>query len=119
MSVTPSAVSTEINDALLKHIDSKFWMRDPQLRAELRDLLTNEYALLGDPLIEPVLAYQFTQPALEIAQSIGLSDRNARILVESVFDQDNAESVGLGLHQQEALEIASRDENPRNPIVTT
>lgn len=116
---TPSSVAGTIRESLLKYIDSNFWLRDPLLREERRELLTNEYALLSDPLIEPVLPYEWTESALEAGEAAGLSRDQARLLAESVFDRTDGENILLGEHQKDALRISLGHDRVRNPIITT
>lgn len=116
---TPSTVTASIREALLKYVDSSFWLRDPLLRSERRRLLTDEYALLSDPLIEPVLPYEWTQPALKAGVAAGLEPEMAGLLVESVFDRPDADGIRLGEHQEEALKVSLGDDVARNPIITT
>src|SRR5690625_4131948 len=116
---TPTSVAGTIQEALLRHIDSTFWLRDDQLREERRELLTSEYALLGDPLIEPVLPYEWTRPAIESGVRAGLSAQQAALLTQSVFNTDSADDIYLGEHQEQALITSLKGDEVRNPIVTT
>src|SRR5699024_10079807 len=95
------------------------WLHDPQLRAERRDLLTRDHALLPDPLVEPVLPYQRDVPATEAAKRAGLSQSMAETLIGGVFGTDEPNSVLLGAHQAEAMQVALGRFHHVNPVVST
>src|SRR5690625_2423444 len=116
---TPSGVAKTLLEALIKHIDSTFWLRDPALRQERRDLLTSEYGLLSDPLIEPVIPYEWTVPAQKAGEDAGLTDKGTELLFTSVFNEPDLAAIKLGEHQKRALQVALTGKAQRNPIITT
>ena len=82
----PITVSKQIKDTVLRYIDTTYWLRDDDLRAERRALLEADGQLLQDVFLEPVLPYDGTRDALEVCRAVGLTDREASILIESLFN---------------------------------
>lgn len=116
---TPSSVSGAIREAMLRYIDSAFWLRDPELRDERRKLLTVDSPLVMDPLVEPVIPYERTVNAVQAAIDGGLSRKEAGQLIGGVFGSTDLAGVRLGEHQSQAMHIALGEGRRRNPIVTT
>ena len=71
----PITVSKQIKDTVLRYIDTTYWLRDDDLRAERRALLEADGQLLQDVFLEPVLPYDGTRDALEVCRAVGLTDR--------------------------------------------
>jgi DEAD/DEAH box helicase domain-containing protein len=114
----PLTVGIELRETVLRYIDTAFFLRDSHLLWERRGLLTSDGALVPPPLLEPVLPYPGVRDGLDVARSVGLSEAEARWLVEGVFDRD-PEGLLLREHQVEALETALSSTVPHNPIITS
>lgn len=116
---TPSSVTETLREAMLRYIDSTFWLRDTDLRDERRRLLTTDSALVMDPLVEPVIPYDRTIDAVQAAVEAGLHETEAECLIGSVFGAKEPKAVRLGEHQARALQAALATDERHNPIVTT
>ena len=116
----PITVSKQIKDTVLRYIDTTYWLRDDDLRAERRALLEAHGQLLQDVFLEPVLPYDGTRDALEVCRAVGLTDREASILIESLFNVADIREMKLREHQAESLLAAlSTGPNEVNPVVTS
>jgi len=116
----PITVSKQIKDTVLRYIDTTYWLRDDDLRAERRALLEADGQLLQDVFLEPVLPYDGTRDALEVCRAVGLTDREASILIESLFNVADAREMKLREHQAESfLAALSTGPSEVNPVVTS
>lgn len=116
--VTPTSLTETIREALIRYINTTYWLRDDGLRAERETLLTEERSLVLDPLIEPVVPQPRTHAGLQAAEAAGLTADESCLLLGSVFGV-KPEDVKLGQHQVDALSIALGSSSPHNPIITT
>jgi len=116
----PISVSRQIKDTVLRYIDTAYWLRDDDLRAERRALLEADGQLLQDVFLEPVLPYDGTRDALEVCRAVGLTDREASILIESLFNVADIRKMKLREHQADSL-LAALSTGPDgvNPVVTS
>lgn len=119
MTQTPTSITARLREAMLRYIDTTFWLRDPDLRSERRRLLAEDHPLVPEPLIEPVIPYDWTVPAVGAAESAGLSRQEAEVLTRAVFGRHDASEVHLAQHQAEALRVSLSGNDVRNPVVTT
>lgn len=108
---TPQSVYREIVDAYLRYFDTAFWLRDPALVQERRDLLTRGDMVTADVLLEPVLPYDGVVPLAEACAQAGLQPRVADQLGKALFDADG--SFRLRQHQADAL-VRSAGQGQRN-----
>lgn len=116
----PIRVTSQIRDTLRRYIDTAYWLRDPTLRAERRELLEADGHLLQDVFLEPVLPYDGTRDALGTCRSVGLTDRESGVLVESLFGQHDVRDMKLREHQADALTAAlGSGSDGVNPVVTS
>jgi DEAD/DEAH box helicase domain-containing protein len=116
----PISVSKQIKDTVLRYIDTAYWLRDDDLRAERRALLEADGQLLQDVFLEPVLPYDGTRDALEVCRTVGLTDEEASNLIESLFNVADIREMKLREHQAESfLAALSKGPNQVNPIVTS
>ena len=122
MAATPQSVYQEIVDAYLRYFDTAFWLRDPALMRERRDLLTQGDMVTTDVLLEPVLPYDGVVPLAEACAEAGLRPEVADQLGKALFSADGA--FRLRRHQAEAL-VRSAGLGPgrggagRNVVVTS
>ncbi len=54
----PIILGNELLEAYLKYYDTQYWLRDPELLKERRELLSKSGRLLADVILEPVLSYE-------------------------------------------------------------
>src|SRR5665811_1885245 len=107
----PISVSKQIKDTVLRYIDTAYWLRDDDLRAERRALLEADGQLLQDVFLEPVLPYDGTRDALDVCRTVGLTDQEASILIESLFNVADIRDMKLREHQAEAF-VAALSKGP-------
>src|SRR5689334_7823540 len=86
MSVSPPRVYRAITEAYLKYYDTAFRLRDEGLREERRELLQADGVVFTDPLIEPVLPYQATDPINDVCEEIGVGGEIGAHLADMLFD---------------------------------
>lgn len=112
----PASVATAIEEAVLSYIDTAYWLRDRDLAAERRTLLSEPGMLFQDPLIEPVLPYPNVRPALDVCRSVGLDEAETDILLKGVFGDWAGHDMLLREHQADALTLSMAD---KYPVVTS
>jgi DEAD/DEAH box helicase domain-containing protein len=116
----PHRVSREIQQAMLSYVDTTFWLADPDVVAERRRLLGAPGVLFQEPLLEPVLPYPGSVPALEVCREVGLSDAEGELLLRSVFGDLGGPDMLLRQHQAEALRLSvARQGDGRHPVITS
>lgn len=116
----PQHVMSEIQEAVLSYIDTAYWLRDPEIAAERRALLTKPGTLFQDPLLEPVLPYPNKVPALDICEAIGLTAAETDLLLKSVFGSWANATMLLRPHQADALRISLADrDDARHAVITS
>lgn len=116
----PLDVAESVRAASLRYIDTAFWLKDADLRAERRRLLEEPGVLVQDPLIEPAIPYDNVDRADVVFGSVGLDQRESDLLAYGVFGVRQVADLSLRRHQSEALR---RSLDPgslgTNPIVTS
>lgn len=112
----PASVATAIEEAVLSYLDTAYWLRDRDLAAERRALLSEPGILFQDPLIEPVLPYPNVRPALDVCRSVGLDEAETDILLKGVFGDWAGRDMLLREHQADALTLSMAD---KYPVVTS
>ncbi|MGO1317623.1 MAG: DEAD/DEAH box helicase, partial [Cellulomonadaceae bacterium] len=118
-SPNPLSVGRSINETVLRYIDTAFYLRDAGLRRERRRLLSQDFRLLPEPLLEPVLPYDGTQDALAVCQDVGLTALEAAWLVHGLFGTAPESDVRLRQHQADAMAVALSVTQPTNPVITS
>lgn len=111
---------SEIRETVLSYIDTSYWLRDPVLAAERRELLSRPGALFQEPLLEPVLPYPGTVDAMEVCHSIGLSAEESLLLLKSVFGDWADAGMKLRQHQADSLRLSLLAQGEKmHPVVTS
>ena len=102
---TPTTVYDGIRSTYLRYVDTAYWLRDPDLMRERRQLLEGGDALFTDVLLEPVLPYDATVPLIDVAASVGLSSIAADLVGRALFGAFTppGEAIKLREHQAAAL----------------
>lgn len=115
----PASVIDYIRDAYLRYYDSAFWMRDPAVMAERREILLSDGVMSREPLIEAVPQYPSTDPIEDVCLRAGLSTFVAEHLGNVVFG--SGQSIKLRKHQAQSLETATKGakDGHRNVVVTS
>ncbi|WP_168929652.1 DEAD/DEAH box helicase [Nocardioides sp. GY 10127] len=115
----PRQVLDEVQTAVLSYVDTAFWLRDRNIADERRRLLEQPGVLFQEPLLEPVLPYPGTVPALEAAQLVGLSESEMDLLTRGLFGLP-AREMSLRQHQADSLVTSLRGwKGKRHPVVTS
>lgn len=114
----PFALAAELQQTLMRRIDTDHRLASAALAEERRDLLQSGATLMSELQVEPVPQYTGATDALAICDSIGLSRSESTRLVESIFGVDAAD-VRLFTHQAAALQTAFATDRPHNPVVTS
>ena len=70
----PAILGDEILEAYLKYYDTQYWLRDPELLTERRELLTRTGRLLADVILEPVLSYESKIDFQQLSKELGLQE---------------------------------------------
>ncbi|MDP9302668.1 MAG: DEAD/DEAH box helicase, partial [Actinomycetota bacterium] len=102
---TPRDVYEAAKEAYLRYYDTAFWLRDPGLRSERKDLLSAAGVVFTDPLLEPVLPYDATVQIGEVCEGAGLGPEIADQLGSMLFGGDR--TFGLRDHQAESLAVSA------------
>ena len=113
----PLSVHREIKEAYLRYYDTAFWLRDPSLRQERRELLERSGSILTEPFIEPMLPYDPAESIADVCKEVGLSREVADALGRMLFDRDGA--FRLRAHQARALRVSLGNGPTRNIVVTS
>ena len=118
--LTPTTLRDDLAGAVLRYVDTAYWLKDPRLVAERRALLERPGALVNDVFLEPVLPYDGTDPIVDVGREVGLSERETDILSQALFKGAPANQVSLREHQAQALRAAlSTGDGPKNPVVSS
>jgi DEAD/DEAH box helicase domain-containing protein len=102
---TPADTLNYILDAYHRYYDTAFWLRDPKLLQERKELLSELGATAQEVLLEAVLPYPSTISIKEASEKAGLSPRTADRLGHILFAADG--QFKLRQHQAEALITAA------------
>ena len=117
--LTPTILRDDLTSAVLRYVDTAYWLKDPRLVAERRALLERPGALVNDVFLEPVLPYDGTDPIIEVAREVGLSAHETDVLSEALFGKP-ASDLSLRRHQAQALRASmSTGDEPKNPVVSS
>ena len=123
MPVNPISVHEELRAAYLRYFDTAFWLRDPRLMAERRRLLEESSLLFTDPLLEPVLPYDATEPLGEVCKQASISATTGEIVGRALFGAFTppGSPVLLRTHQAETVRRTFQPgtHDRRNVIVTS
>jgi DEAD/DEAH box helicase domain-containing protein len=123
VSANPLSVHEELRAAYLRYFDTAFWLRDPRLMVERRQLLEDSSLLFTDPLLEPVLPYDATVPLAQVCEEAGISLSTGEIVGRALFGAFTQPDspVMLRAHQAEAVlrSLQPGTADGRNVIVTS
>lgn len=122
-SPNPLAVYGRIRDAYLRYIDTAFWLRDPALVKERRQLLERGDFLFTDILLEPVLPYDSPHELSDVIGAAGIDSGIAQAVGAALLG-DYFPSGGpyrIRTHQAQAITDSLKKglEAGRNPIITS
>ncbi|WP_324826457.1 DEAD/DEAH box helicase [Qipengyuania zhejiangensis] len=114
---SPSEVLDYIQKAYHSYYDSAFWMRDDFLMRERSKLLEEKGLTAQEILLEAVLPYPSVVAPDEVAEDVGLSVDEAKMLSRLVFGRE----YKFRKHQAESLKtsLAPVGAKKRNVVVTS
>ena len=115
----PLTLYSEIKNAYLRYFDTAFWLRDPQMLAERRGLLSEDRAIFREPIIEALMPYPGARSIREVCAECGLDGELADQLGRAIFGADGG--FRLWAHQADALKtsLAPSGARLRNPVATS
>jgi len=119
MQKTPLEIYEAIKETYIKYLDSAFWLRDANVMAERRTLLSEDGVISTPPILEVILPYENSTTVKEVCDSVGLDSEVAENLAQAIFNQ--SANFSLRQHQALALEACFKFGSPsgHNPIVTS
>lgn len=115
----PLRLESAIREAYLRYYDTAYWLRDPRLLNERRELLEEDGAVFSEPLIEPVLPYPNTTPISEVCAELDLGREVADLLGSMLFSADG--EFRLKAHQADAMRVSLAEDGTgaHNIVVTS
>lgn len=120
---TPLKLRDDLSAAYLRYVDTQYWLRNPGLAEERRELLLGEGNLRSECLLEPVLPYDATVDLHDVAAAAGLTPETSEVVGRALFGDftDVDKPVKLRSHQAEALTHHFRTgaEAGRNVVITS
>lgn len=117
---TPRTVARDLEDALLRYVDTRYHLRHERLRDERRALLSEPGRLFTETYLEPVLPYPATTPMDNVdlpAKWRVAAERASSVLFGAYTPPD--ETVRLREHQAIALRTSLSGGVERNVAVTS
>ena len=114
----PISLYNTIKEGYLRYLDTAFWLRDPCLRAERRQLLEQDGVIFTEPLLEAILPYEHGSTIAQACRELGLSADIADQLSRIVFDSDS--DFPLYTHQVQSLTaLYPETAEKRNLVITS
>lgn len=117
----PIILSEELLEAYLKYYDTQYWLRDPELLKERRELLSRTGRLLADVILEPVLGYESKIDYWELVKDLGLSFDIAEVVGRALFGKytSEGENIKLRTHVADATRTFFGNLTQTNVVVTS
>jgi DEAD/DEAH box helicase domain-containing protein len=117
VTATPASLQAALEEGYLRYFDTAFWLRDPQMMAERRRLLSEHGVLFREPLLEALFPYESRETVSEVVASAGLTPSVGRELDRLIFGR-GGESA-LRPHQARALRTSLAGQDGRRHAVVT
>ena len=117
----PIILGDELLEAYLKYYDTQYWLRDPELLKERRELLTKTGRLLADVILEPVLGYESKVDFEDLVSNLGLDLKIASIVGNSLFGKftKEGERIALRKHVADSTNVYFGKSGEKNAVVTS
>ena len=117
----PTILGSELLEAYLKYYDTQYWLRDPELLKERRELLTKTGRLVADVILEPVLGYESNIDFDALITNLGLDVEISKIVGKSLFGKFTKKGEGITLrkHVAESMETYFGSKQQKNVVVTS
>ncbi len=121
---TPDALLTGLRDAYLKHVNTTFWLDNPQIMAERELILKKDNQLFTDVYLEPVLPYEETASFANLCADLGLDAEAMTKVVHALMPWNEGKTLSeikLRQHQADSVRASFQDgaSPERNPVVTS
>jgi DEAD/DEAH box helicase domain-containing protein len=117
----PLILGSEILEAYLKYYDTQYWLRDPELLKERRELFTKTGRLLAEVILEPVLSYESRVNYFNSIEALGIDNQTAKLVGDALFGKytKKGEPIYLRKHVDDALNTFFGSSTESNAIVTS
>jgi DEAD/DEAH box helicase domain-containing protein len=117
----PILVGDDLLEAYLRYFDTQYWLREPELMKERRDLFQRTGRLLADVILEPVLSYDSNVDFNKLASNLNLDPEVANIVGKALFGRYTAdgEPILLRKHVADAVNAFFSPSGPNNVVVTS
>ncbi len=117
----PIILGEELLEAYLKYYDTQYWLRDPELLKERRELLSRTGRLLADVILEPVLSYESKIDYQTLVKDLGLNSNIAEIVGRALFGKytGEGENIKLRTHVADATRTFFGKLSQTNAVVTS
>ena len=117
----PIILGEELLEAYLKYYDTQYWLRDPELLKERRELLSRTGRLLADVILEPVLSYESNIDYRDLTESLGLNSNIAEVVGHALFGKytKEGENIKLRTHVADATRTFFGNLQQTNAVVTS
>lgn len=118
---TPTRVARDLQEAFLRYIETVYRLRNPQLAAERRALLSEPGRLFAETLLEPVLPYPADVPLSEILDTGAVTATSIERAASALFSRysKDGQPTLLRSHQADATRVSLSTSGPRNIAVTS
>lgn len=122
--VAPQKLIDDLKTAYLRYVDSSYWLDNPDLLAERREILQSGNQLFADLFLEPVFPYEGTDSFELLCKDLGLNAKEMLPIVHALmewFRDEKIENIKLRHHQAEAVRANFLPglTQGRNPVVTS
>lgn len=117
----PLMLSHDLLEAYLKYYDTQYWLRDPELLMERRELLSKTGRLLADVIFEPVLSYESKIDFKQLIEELGLNSEIADVVGRSLFGKytNEGENIRLRSHVADSTKAFFGNGAEKNVVVTS
>jgi DEAD/DEAH box helicase domain-containing protein len=122
--LTPVSLSSDLRNAYLRHVDTTFWLDQPSIMKERRQLLATDTQLFSDIFIEPVLPYEETVLFTELCRELNLNADELTPVLRALMPwhaNTPLEEIKIRKHHADSLRANFRVgvNAKRNPVVTS
>jgi DEAD/DEAH box helicase domain-containing protein len=121
--VNPLDLAEFLKNAYTKYFDTQYWLDNPDVMRERKEILAKPGHLISEVFIEPVLRYPNSENYAQVTRTLGIDDSISKRVISSLFSSTNLklEDFSLRKHQAEAIlgSFKAGDENGRNICVTS
>lgn len=122
--LTPVSLSSDLRNAYLRHVDTTFWLDQPSIMKERRELLATDTQLFSDIFIEPVLPYEESVLFTDLCRDLNLNADELSPVLRALMpwhEKTPLDQIKLRKHHADSLRINFQLNNKekRNPVITS